>query len=83
MPSRDKESLYKQFAEADMLAIAPSIQLQITACVTEGEIEHASIVKIGDQRPGTVSIFKALESSISIPKISTAAHQGNLLNFEE
>ena len=29
MPSYDKESLYKQFAEADMLAISPSIQLQV------------------------------------------------------
>lgn len=82
MQQQDKELLYKQFAEADMLAISPSIRLQINAIVTEGTIAHATIVKIGAPRPGFLSIFKALEASISQATISPQNRQGNLLALE-
>lgn len=83
MPSRDKESLYRQCAEADMLAISPSVQLQINVSIKEGVIEHASIIKIDEPRPGVISIFKALDSSMVTTKKLQKNRQGNLLTLEQ
>lgn len=84
MPQRDKEDLYKQFAEADMLAIAPTISLQVNILVADGVIAHAAIIKIGNPRPGTVTIFKALESSLeAASKQIQSVHQLNLLALDQ
>lgn len=64
LPEDQKDVLYRLYKDADVAQIIPSIDLQVTAQIHDGEVKNAAIVGIGEKREHSVLLFRALAETL-------------------